>query len=69
MDGWEFIEKFEQLKEPALKKIHIFVYTSSLYSGDINKAKSYKSLDNIYSKPLTSQMLMEMAETVNGTSR
>jgi CheY-like chemotaxis protein len=61
MDGWDFIEKFEQIDHPAFKNIRIFIYTSSVYFGDIERAKSYKSVVNIYSKPLTQDMLHEIA--------
>ncbi len=60
MNGWDFVEAFEKLNCDELGKIKLYIYTSSVYYKDIDKAKSYKSVKNIYSKPLTESMLNEI---------
>lgn len=60
MNGWDFVEAFEKLDGDELAKINLYIYTSSVYYKDIDKAKSYKSVKNIYSKPLTESMLKEI---------
>jgi len=52
MDGWEFLAEFEKLKRPGFEKIHIIMFTSSVYYEDIGKAKTYSIVTDIFSKPL-----------------
>lgn len=52
MDGWEFLAEFEKLKRPGFEKIHIIMFTSSVYYEDIDKAKTYSVVTEIFSKPL-----------------
>ncbi len=56
-NGWYFIEKFEKLNSRFTQKINLYVYTSSLYFEDINRAKSYHSVKNLFSKPLTHEVI------------
>jgi len=60
MDGWDFIEGFERLEMKNKEKIRLYIYTSSVYYKDIDKGKSYNSVTNIFSKPLTEDMLKEI---------
>lgn len=63
MDGWEFIEQFQQVKNSSLEKIRIFIYTSSVNHTDVSKAMSYPAVVNIYSKPLTQQIFAEILKS------
>ena len=67
MDGWDFLEGFDKLKDPAnrpvLDAISIFMFTSSVYYEDMNKAKSFPSVRNIYSKPLDENRIKEILES------
>jgi CheY-like chemotaxis protein len=60
MSGWDFVEAFEQMADNEMKKIKLYIYTSSVYYKDFEKARSYRSVTNIYSKPLTETMLKEI---------
>lgn len=60
MNGWDFVEAFEKLDSDEIAKIKLYIYTSSVYYKDFDKAKTYKSIKNIYSKPLTESMLQEI---------
>ena len=57
MDGWEFLEEFEQLPEAVRGKCHLAMLTSSINSDDIERSKSYKSVKEFISKPLTADKL------------
>jgi CheY-like chemotaxis protein len=57
LDGWDFIENFEKLQIPSSEKIRLYIYTSSVYYKDIDRGKSYRSVTEIFSKPLTEEML------------
>ena len=62
MDGWEFLEKFQELPNIAHEKSKIFVLTSSIDVEDIEKAKAYRVVGDFVSKPLTSEKLKTLIE-------
>jgi CheY-like chemotaxis protein len=53
MDGWQFLDEFEKLPEAALEKCKLFMFSSSVDSKDIEKSKTYKSVNGFISKPLS----------------
>lgn len=53
VDGWGFLERFELLNSKLIKKIDIYMLSSSLDERDEIKAKSYKSVRDYLQKPLT----------------
>ena len=59
-DGWDFLKRLESFSVDNLLKVKIYIYTSSVYYADINKAKAHKLVSNIYTKPLTKKMMDEM---------
>lgn len=66
MDGWDFLYVFEtlRLQNEDLEKIIVFMFTSSVYHEDINKAKSFSSVKNIYSKPLDEKNISEIINLI-----
>lgn len=66
MDGWDFLYAFEtlRLQNEELEKIIVFMFTSSVYHEDINKAKSFSSVKNIYSKPLDEKNISEIINLI-----
>ncbi len=52
MSGWEFLEEYEKLSDEVKDHIAIFILSSSVDQGDIEKTKEYRCLDFI-SKPLS----------------
>ena len=44
MDGWEFLEALEKYPSSAIEKCAVYLLTSSIDAGDIEKSKSYKSV-------------------------
>lgn len=60
MDGWEFLDEF--IKVPAPKKIYIYIVTSSIDPGDINKAKEYEAVENYIIKPITIEILKDLLD-------
>lgn len=53
MDGWEFLDEFEKLAKDPLVKSKIYMLSSSIDADDIERSKSYKSVNGFVSKPLT----------------
>ncbi|UAB82923.1 response regulator [Zunongwangia sp. SCSIO 43204] len=65
MDGWEFLEEF--IKIESEKVITIYIVSSSIDPGDINKAKSYDNVSNYIVKPVTIESLKSVLQ--NHTSQ
>lgn len=57
MDGWEFLQEFEKLPEPVISKCKVYILSSSIDPSDVEKSKSYKSVKDFFSKPLTPKIL------------
>jgi CheY-like chemotaxis protein len=60
MDGWDFLTEFDKIKRSGFEKINIVMFTSSVYYEDIDRARTYASVKNIYSKPLDEQKIKEI---------
>lgn len=60
MNGWEFLDEFEQIKSEIKKPIHINMLSSSVYNDDISKAKTYDTVDKFISKPLTVEKIRDL---------
>ena len=57
MNGWEFLEKFERLKNKLKKNIELYVMTSSVRESDKERSTRYACVSSFISKPLSKQML------------
>ena len=60
LNGWDFLEAFEKMDADAIKNVRVFIYTSSIYYKDIEKAKKYKSVIKLITKPLSQEMINEI---------
>lgn len=65
MNGWEFLEEYKTLNLDPDKKITIYILSSSVFSNDIDKAKSYESVANFISKPLNLEAIKEVFSILN----
>ncbi len=66
MDGWDFLAFFEEIlaQQTAFENIQVFVFTSSVYQEDMNRAMTYPSVKRVYSKPLEE---LQVKEIVNAS--
>jgi CheY-like chemotaxis protein len=60
MNGWEFLDEFKRLNIDAVGKCKIFIISSSVFSNDINKARSYPLVKDFISKPLNVDKIKEL---------
>ncbi|RVT98346.1 response regulator [Mucilaginibacter limnophilus] len=60
MNGWEFLDEYMRLGIDPLKKTKIFIISSSVFSNDISKAKSYPLVEDFISKPLNVERIKEI---------
>jgi CheY-like chemotaxis protein len=57
MNGWEFLEKYEELDIAHKGEIVLTMLSNSQDPRDISKGNNYKSLKGYYSKPLQDDYL------------
>jgi CheY-like chemotaxis protein len=62
MNGWEFLDEYKRLNIDATGKSKIYIISSSVFSNDISKARSYPLVKNFISKPLSVEKIREMLE-------
>lgn len=55
MDGWEFLEEYDQIKPTLSKEITIYIITSSVSPADFNKAKNNKYVSDYVVKPMNKE--------------
>jgi CheY-like chemotaxis protein len=60
MNGWEFLDEFKRLNIDSVGKCKIFIISSSVFSNDINKARSYPLVKDFISKPLNVDKIREL---------
>ncbi len=53
MDGWEFLEAYQEIPEERRAKVTIVMLTSSVGASDYSRAQSYAIIDGHEAKPLT----------------
>ncbi len=63
MNGFDFLEKMKAYPLHAIQKIKVFMMTSSLDERDFIKAQHYPFVYNYFTKPLTIEMIAEIAST------
>jgi CheY-like chemotaxis protein len=60
MNGWEFLDEYKRLNIDPLGTCKIFIISSSVFSNDINKARSYPLVKDFISKPLNVDKIKEL---------
>jgi len=65
MNGWEFLEEYEHIKNDIKKKVTINMLSSSVYNDDISKAETYTTVNKFISKPLTVDKIKDLYESLN----
>src|SRR3954465_1239272 len=60
MNGWEFLDEYKRINLDPLGKSKIYIISSSVFSNDINKARSYPLVKDFISKPLNVEKIKEL---------
>ena len=64
MNGFQFVEVFEQLPKEIQSKFAIFLFSSSINENDKNRLDNYPSIIRFYSKPISKDTVAQMIEQV-----
>lgn len=62
MDGWEFLDAFKIFKDALSKPIRVYVLTSSIDEKDQERVSSYSFVNGYLTKPLTNDVIMQLAD-------
>lgn len=62
MNGWEFLEEFENLSEEEKRKNKIYILSTSSLPFEKLKAKEQSLVNGMLTKPLTPNMLNQIVE-------
>jgi CheY-like chemotaxis protein len=62
MNGFEFVEAFEQLPQEVKSAYIIYMLSSSINENDIAKVKGYPSVKQFLNKPLTGKTMSVLLE-------
>ena len=57
MNGWDFLEEYEKIKDSLPQLPRIFILSSTVDPEDYKRAKSYTSVEDFISKPLSKENL------------
>lgn len=61
MDGFQFLEEFNKLKDSTKDKCKIIMLTSSINPQDVSKSKKYDSVKKYLNKPLSQESLADLS--------
>lgn len=64
MDGWEFLQKFKELKPILNNEVHIFMLTSSISPQDYQKADESDEIRGFITKPLSIEKLNDIKSQI-----
>lgn len=60
MNGWEFMEAYQQLSDSQKARIVVIMLTTSLSNSDHERALRDKNITTFYQKPLRANMVMDL---------
>ena len=66
MNGWEFLDEYIKQKIDPEGKTKIYIISSSVFSNDISKAKSYPQVKDFISEPLNVEKVNELFAAEGG---
>ncbi|RUA34302.1 MAG: response regulator [Bacteroidetes bacterium] len=61
MDGFQFLEEFNKLKDSTRSKCKIVMLTSSINPQDVSKSKKYDAVKKYLNKPLSQESLTDLS--------
>jgi CheY-like chemotaxis protein len=65
MNGWEFLEQYDNLNIDPMGKCKIYILSSSIFQSDIKKSTSYHAIKDYITKPLDFEKLKKVFVSAN----
>lgn len=63
MDGWDFLDEFEQWPEAVRKKSKVYIISSSINPADQQRSREYDAVHGFLVKPLKEDTLKEILQS------
>ena len=63
MNGWEFLEQYDQLADNIKKTIRLYILSSSVDDRDIEKANANKNIVTYLAKPITKEIIIDLVKS------
>ena len=60
VDGWDFLELFDQLPDSKKSKVRIYMLSSSINPVDVEKAEANPLISRYITKPIADSILQEL---------
>lgn len=67
MDGWQFLDKYEEIHSSLPKDIDIYILSSSIDVREIQRSKQYHSVKGFLTKPLRMEMLEDITSSATAS--
>ncbi len=64
MNGFQFVEAFEQLPESIRSNFAIFMFSSSINENDLNRLENHPSIRKFYSKPISKDIVAHIVASL-----
>jgi CheY-like chemotaxis protein len=68
MNGWEFLEEYEKIRNHFPKSMALYVVSSSVDDADIRRSRQYNSVTDYIVKPITRMRYQELLEGIGSIS-
>lgn len=65
IDGWQFLDEFQVIKNKITKPISIYITTSSISHSDIERAKKCNLIADFIIKPITLENFNKIIDSCN----
>jgi CheY-like chemotaxis protein len=62
MNGWEFLENFDNLPAQTKQQVHIYILSSSVDHRDKDRSYANKNVSGFLTKPLSMESIEKFAE-------
>lgn len=56
-NGWDFLQRFGDVYKSLAKKVHVYVFSSSIDPADKERSKSFPFVSDFISKPMRKETL------------
>lgn len=60
MSGWQFMEKFNALKEEIRNSFSVYIVSSSINPNDVERAANHPGIKGYIPKPVTEEFLLQI---------
>lgn len=66
VDGWEFLSQLQTIEDQLIKKVAIYIISSSNHPKDLARAQAFPLVRAYFQKPVTLDVLKDMVSTFIG---